>query len=124
MKSVVRVDPDSSSAERVGNLDGSGEVGGVDCGGKTVGGVVTDLDDVGLCLELGDCANGAEDFFLLYLHVLSYVGEDGWLDEVALVAVAVAAGLDGCARLLALLDVARIYISMSFNFAGHKLLTP
>lgn len=116
VKSVVRVDPDSSGAERVGNLDGSGEVGGVDCGGKTVGGVVADLDDVGLCLELGDCADGAEDFFLLDLHVLGYVGEDGGLDEVALVAVAVAAGLDGCAGLLALLDVARICISIGLRF--------
>jgi hypothetical protein len=38
VKSVVRVDPDSSCTERVGDLDGRIEVGGVEGGGKTVGG--------------------------------------------------------------------------------------
>jgi len=108
---VVRVDPDGTSAERVGNLDGSVEVGGVDGGGETVCGIVGDLDDIGLVLELGDRADGAEDLFLLDLHLLCHVGEDGGLDEVALVALALAASLDGGAVLLALLDVARCSVS-------------
>jgi len=41
------------------------------------------------------------------LHVLGDVGEDGGLDEVALVALAVAADLDGGAGFLAGLDVAK-----------------
>jgi hypothetical protein len=111
VKSVVGVDPDSSCTERVGNLNGSGEVGCVYSGSKTVCGVVTNLDNVGLCLELGDCADGAEDLFLLNLHVLGYVGEDCGLDEVTLVTLTVATSLDGRARLLALLDVAGLEVS-------------
>jgi len=105
VKSVVSVDPDGACAEGVSNLDGGCEVSGVDSGGQAVGGVVADLDDIGLGLELGDCADGTEDLLLLNLHVLGYVGEDGGLDEVALVALALAARLDRGTGLLALLDV-------------------
>ena len=94
MKSVVRVNPYSSRTECVSDLNGCGEVGCVESSGKTVCGRVSDLNDVGLGLELGDCADGPEDFFLLDLHVLGNVGEDGRLDEVALVALALAARLD------------------------------
>jgi hypothetical protein len=43
---------------------------------------------------------------LLNLHVLGDVGEDGRLNEVTLVALAVTARLDSGAGLLALLNVA------------------
>jgi hypothetical protein len=105
VKSVVCVDPDGTSAECVGHLDGCVEVGGVHGCGKAVCGVVANLDDIGLGLELGDCADRAEDFFLLDLHVLGDVGEDGRLNEVALVTLAVTTSLNGRATLLALLDV-------------------
>jgi hypothetical protein len=121
VKSVVGVDPDSARTERVSDLNSSGEVGSVDRGGKTVGSVVTDLDDVGLGLELGDCADRAEDLFLLDLHVFGYVGEDCGFDEVTLVTLAVAAGFDGCAGLLALLDVARLELVIVFlKFASFS----
>jgi hypothetical protein len=106
VESVVRVDPDSSRTERVSHLDGRVEVGGVDSGGKTVRGRVGNLDDLGLALELGDCADGAENFFLLDLHVFGDVGEDGGLNEVPLVALAFAARLNRGTRLLTLLDIA------------------
>jgi hypothetical protein len=102
---VVCVDPDSSGLERVRHLDGCVEVRCVDCGSETVVGVVTDRDGILLGLELGDGAHGAEDLFLYNLHVLGDVGEDGGFDEEALVADTLAAGLDGCAGLLALLNV-------------------
>lgn len=108
VKSVVGVDPHCSSTERVGNLDGGGKVGGVDSSGKAVCGGVGNLDDIGLVLEFGDCADGAEDLFLLNLHVLGDVGEDGGLDEVTLLALAVTTGLDGGTSLLALINVAVI----------------
>src|SRR5690242_8570721 len=73
MESVVGVDPDSSSAECVGNLEGGVEVGGVNSGGQTVGRVVANLDDIGLRLELGDCADRAKDLLLLNLHVLGNI---------------------------------------------------
>lgn len=111
MERVVCVDPDSSGAEGVGDLDGCVEVLGVDSSSETICGVVADLDDVGLALELGDCADGAEDFFLLDLHVLGDVGEDGGLNEVTLVTLALAASLNGGTGLLALLNVAGILIS-------------
>jgi hypothetical protein len=103
---VVCVDPDGTSLERVGDLDGSLEVGRVHGRGKTVCGVVSLLDDLLLGVELGDCADGAEDLFPLDLHILGHVGEDCGLDEIALVALALAAGLDGGAALLAVVDVA------------------
>lgn len=112
MESVVGVDPDSTSAERVGNLDGCVEVGCVDSGGKTVCCRVADLDDIGLVLELGDCAHGAEDLLLLDLHVLGDVGEDGGLNEVALVTLTLATSLDCGASLLAVLNVARWRVSI------------
>jgi hypothetical protein len=118
VKSVVGVDPDSSRTERVGNLNGSGEVGCVYSGSETVCGVVTNLDNVGLCLELGDCADGAEDLFLLDLHVLGHVGEDRRLDEVTLVTLTVATSLDGRARLLALLDIAGLEVSDDISDGG------
>jgi hypothetical protein len=106
VESVVCVDPDGTSLERVGDLDGGVEVLSVHSGGETVCGVVANLDDIGLGLELGDGADGAEDLLLLDLHVLSDVGKDGGLNEVALVTLAVATSLNGSTRLLALLDVA------------------
>jgi hypothetical protein len=106
VKSVVGVNPDSSCLQAVGNFNSSVQVGSVDCGSKTIGGVVANLDDFLLGLELGDGADRAEDFFLHDLHVFSDVGEDSRLDEVALVADSLTAGFDGGAGLLAFFDVA------------------
>jgi len=103
---VVRVDPDGSSFQRVGHFDGGVKVAGMDGGGETVGRIVADRDGVLLGLELGDGADGAENFFLYNLHVFGDIREDGRLDEEALVADALAAGFDGGAGFLALLNVA------------------
>ena len=110
MEGIVGVDPDGAGLEGVSDLERGVEVGGVDGGGEAVGGVVADLDDFVLGLELGDGAHGAEDFFLHDLHVFGYVGEDGGLDEEALVADAVAARFDGRAGLLAVFDVAAVAV--------------
>ena len=91
---VVGVNPHGAGLERVRDLDGGVEVLGVHGGGEAIGGGVADADGLLLGLELGDGADGAEDLFLHDLHVLGDVGEDGWLDEVALVALAVATDLD------------------------------
>lgn len=112
VQSVVAVDPNGTRLERVGDLNGGVEVGGVDGGGETVGGRVTDADGLLLGLELGDGAHGAEDLLLHDLHVFSDVGEDGGLDEETLVTLAVATGLDLGACILAGLDVAVIELSV------------
>lgn len=96
----------SSGLEGVGNLDGGVEVLGVNGSSKTVGGVVGNLDDLFLGLELGNAAHGAENLLLHNLHVLGDVGEDGGLDEVALVSLAVTTDLDVGTCILAGLDVA------------------
>lgn len=83
----------------------------MDGSGKTVGGAVTDSDGISLVFELGDGADGAEDFFSHDLHVFADVGEDGRLDEVALLSVALATDFDLGAFLLALLDVSDEIIS-------------
>ena len=105
VKSVVCVDPNGTSLEGVGNLDGGVEVGCVDGGSKTVCGVVADADGLLLGLELGDRADGSEDLFLHDGHVVLDVGEDGGLDEVSLIALALATGDDGGTFFLAGLDV-------------------
>ena len=89
----------------VSDTDGSVEVVGVEGGGETVGGVVGEVDDLVLGLELGDGADGAEDLLLHDLHVVRDAAEDGGLDEVALGAVAATARLELGAVLLSLLDV-------------------
>ena len=105
VQGVVSVDPDGTGAQGVGDADGGVEVGGVDGGGETVGGAVADPDGVFLVLELGDGADGAKDLFLHDLHVFADVGEDGRFDEVAFLAVAVAADFDLGAGFLAFFDV-------------------
>lgn len=106
VQGVVAVHPDGSSVQPVADADGSVEVLGVNGGGQTVVGVVGGLDDVLLGLEPGDGANGTEDLLLHDLHLGGDAGEDGGLDEVALVAVALATRLDGGTLILTGLDVA------------------
>jgi hypothetical protein len=79
---------------------------------KTVGGAVAEFDGVFLGLELGNGADGAKDLFLHDLHVVGDVTENGGLDEVALLALALAANLDGSTGLLAVLDVANYGVSL------------
>lgn len=102
---LTGVDPDSTSPEVVADADGSVEVLGVDGSSKAVVGVVAELDDLLLGGELGDGADGAEDLLLHDLHVVTDVGEDGGLDEVALVTVALTTSLDSSTLLLTGLDV-------------------
>lgn len=105
VKSVVCVDPNGTSLEGVGDLNGGVEVGCVDSSSKTVCGVVTNADGVFLGLEFGDGADGSEDLLLHDGHVVLDVGEDGGLDEVSLVALALAASDDGGTLVLTGLDV-------------------
>lgn len=102
---VVAVDPDGSSPERVGDADGSVNVLGVDGGGKTVRGAVTNLDGLLLILELLDGDDGAEDLLLGDLHVAVDIGEDGRLDEVTLGSVTLTTGGNGSTLLLTVVDV-------------------
>ena len=51
VEGVVGVDPHGSSLEGVSDFDGSVEILGVDSGGETVGGGVSDLDGILLGLE-------------------------------------------------------------------------
>jgi hypothetical protein len=105
VKSVVCVDPDSTSLEGVGNLNGSVEVGCVDSGSETVCGVVTEADGVFLVLELGDRADGTEDLLLHDGHVVLDVGEDRGFDEVSLVTLALTTSDNGGTFVLTGLDV-------------------
>ena len=103
---VVLVDPHGAGAESVADADGGVEAGGVDGGGEAVGRRIAETDGVGFVFELGDGADGAEDFFLHDLHVFRDAGEDGRLDEIALFAVALAADFDFGAFFPAGVDVA------------------
>lgn len=103
---VVLVDPDSTGTESVGDTDGGVEVLSVDGSSQAIIRVVSALEDLLFCLELGDRAHWAEDLLLNDLHVFSNIGEDGWLDEVSLVAMTPTTSLNGCASLLSFLDIA------------------
>ena len=102
---VVVVDPDGTRLQLVSHSDGGVKVCGMNGGGKTVGGLVASLDNFILSLELADRAHGAENLLLHDLHILANARENGWLDEVALVALALTTGLDLGAGLLPALDV-------------------
>lgn len=106
MQKVVAVDPDGTSFEGVADTNAGVEILGVNGSGETVGGLVAKLDDLLLGGELGDGADGAEDLLLHNLHVGANVGEDGGLDEEALVAVTLTTDLDSGTLFLARLDVA------------------
>lgn len=73
---------------------------------KTVDRVVRLVDNVVLVFEFSDGDDGPEDLFLDDLHLGLDVGEDGGLDEVAFVAVALATKGDGRTLGFAGLDVA------------------
>ena len=103
--SRLTVDPHSSRLQVVGDANGGVEVVGVEGGGKTVGVVVSELDDLLLVLELGNGTDGAENLLLHDLHVGSDVAEDSRLDEVALVTVPATASLELGTVLLSILNV-------------------
>lgn len=105
MNEVVAVHPDGTSLQRVADTDGGVQVLGVHGRGKTVRGVVGSLNNVVDILELGDRADRAEDLLLHDLHLGSHVREDGRLDEVALVAVALTTSLNRGTLVLTGLDV-------------------
>ena len=115
---VVAVDPDGARLEPVGHSDGGVEVCGVDGGGKTVGGLVASFDDLVFSLELAYRADGAEDLLLHNLHVVADTGEDGWLDEVALVALALTTSLNLGARLLSALNVGHDSVELKLANLG------
>lgn len=117
-KQVVAVDPDGTGTEGVGDPDRGVEILGVDSRGKTINGVVGHLEDLLLGVELGDSADGAEDLFLHDLHLGADVGEDGGLDEVALVTVTGTTSLDCSALALAGLNVLHDTIILELRHLG------
>lgn len=62
------------------NVEGTADVSGEDSGGETVYGVVGDLDDISIVLELGDDDDRSEDLLLDDLGIWVDVCEDGRLD--------------------------------------------
>lgn len=85
---------------------------------RTVGSVVTDLDGVLDVLELLNGDDGAEDLLLDNLHVLGHISEDSGLDEVALIAVALATNGNGGTSLLAVVDVLHDAIELELGDLG------
>lgn len=114
MQDIILIHPDRARPQRIAHTDRGVEVGGVDRGGETVGGGVAHADGVGLVFEFRDRADGAEDFFLHYLHVFADVAEDGRLDEVAFFAVALAADFDFRAFFFAAVDVSISIVRLFF----------
>jgi len=102
---VVAINPYGASTEAVGNTNGSVQVGGVNSSRQTIGSVVSNLDDLVFCAELGNGANRAKDLLLHDLHVWLNVGEDGGLDEVSLLSVPLATNLELSTGLLSLLNI-------------------
>ena len=107
---VILVDPHGPGSQRITNSDSSIQTSGMHRGCETISGGVSKANGIIFGLELGDGADGAEDFLLHYLHVFGDVGEDCGLDEVAFFAVAFAADFDFGAFFLAGVDVSEILL--------------
>lgn len=90
----------------------------MDGSSQTVGGVVGQVNDLLLILELGDGADGAEDLLLHDLHVGADIREDGGLDEVTLVAETLTTGQDGSTLVLTGLDVAHDTVVLELRNLG------
>ena len=106
MQHIVLVHPHRARLERICHPNGLVEVLRVYARGKAVCGRVAGLDDFLLGLKLLDRADRAEDLFFDDGHVITDAGEDGRLNEVALLAMALAADFDLGAGFFALVDVA------------------
>ena len=106
MQRIIRIHPHGARAQRIRHLDRRVQIARVHRRRQAVRRLVADGDGLGAVLELADAAHGAEDLLLHDLHVLGDVGEDGGFDEVALVALAVAADFHLGAGLFAGFDVA------------------
>ncbi|KAI6769769.1 hypothetical protein HG530_004398 [Fusarium avenaceum] len=91
MKHIITVNPDCTGLQTVRNADGGVEVLGVNSGSKAVSGVVSEVQNLLLVLELGNSADRAENLLLHDLHV----GTD-----------TLTTGLDGGTLVLTGLDVA------------------
>ena len=83
MQHIILIHPDRAGPQRITDPNGRIQVIRVHGGGQAVGGDVAEADGVGLVLEFGDAADGAEDLFAHDLHVFADVAEDGGFDEVA-----------------------------------------
>src|SRR5207253_6049259 len=95
VEDVVAVDPDGPGADLLGQGVGLGDVPGPDPGAQAVAGVVRLGGDLVQAAERLGHHDRAEDLLADDLHVRTGVGDDGGLDEVALVAEAAAAGHGG-----------------------------
>ena len=103
---IILVHPDRTRPQRITDPDRGIQVAGVHGGGEAIRGGVAELDGFLLSGELADGADGAKDLLLHDLHLGGNVAEDCGLDEVAIIAVALAADLDFGAFLFAGVEVA------------------
>src|SRR5712671_3957096 len=102
---VHAIDPGRTGLQFVRDPNPARDVLGEYRGGKAVQGVIRLTDDILLIVKLDDHANWPENLLLDNAHVRPCVGEDGWLDPVALCAVLLASKVHLCALLLARVDV-------------------
>src|SRR5437016_10600590 len=100
---VVAVDPHRPRAQRARHAVRLAHVARPDPGGEAVGGVVALQHRVVLVFERDDGDHRAEDLLARDLHVVADAGEDGGLDEVALLEPLPRVALAADERLRALL---------------------
>ena len=111
VQGVVGVDPHGTCTEGIRNLNSRVEVAGVHGSCETVSGGVAEANGILLGGEFGDGADGAEDFLLHDLHIFRDFAENGGLDEVTLLALALAADFDLGTGFFAGVDVAASQVS-------------
>lgn len=102
---VVAIDPHSASLKFVGSLDSSTDIATEDGCCQTVDGVVGHLDELFLVVELLKNDDWAKDLLASNLGIRLDVGENGWFDKVAFVAVTRTSSEDFATLLLAGVDV-------------------
>lgn len=113
MQLVVTVDPSRPRLQLVRDTECSLNILREDRRSQTVLGIVGQLDDFLLSLELDERHDGSEDLFRADFHLRGHVGENGGFDEVSFVSFAISAGQTGRTVILAALHVSKNLIELS-----------
>lgn len=118
MKGVIGIDPDGSSLQAIRDIDGSGEIFGVEGSSKTVNSVVSDSNSIIGSLKFGDGSNRPENLFLHNLHVLLDARKEGGLDEVAFGSMTFSTGFNGSTLLLSVFNIRHDSVELQLGHLG------
>ena len=121
IKGIIAVDVDCSGSEGVGNLEDVVHVPGDDSSSESIVAVVGSLDDLVHILELHEAHDRAKDLLLGNGHVVGHISEDGGLDEVSFLSVALSSQEQLGSLLLSSLHISQDLVHLFFINLGSLL---